>query len=417
MRISYYLKRASKAPDTETAIVMYVRFHDRLVKVPAGLSIARKHWNEEKQRAKRGYLHEAAVNFRLDQLAATITAEFVKLQGEGGRVDVETFRKRCRELLAPSPATMPARDFLQCLEDFIEGSKDRLRPASVKTYNTVKGHLTGFAEAYGLTITFERIDRLFLDRFIAYLLKVKQINNNSAQKVVTILGTFLRWAHEQGITGSTEYRRLTRKAVPIGGEKSDQVYLTAAELNALMELDLSGNQRLDRVRDLFVLQSHTGLRYGDLQGLGPEHIQEGSIRLVTGKNRKAVTIPLLPAARAVWEKYGGKLPKISNQKQNEYLKELGKAAGLDTPIVVVDYRGIERIEKVEPKHELIGTHTAKRSFVTVLRQRGVSIEAIMKATGNNRRTIEKYIVATQQDAVDEIRGAWGAEGASAEIGS
>jgi integrase len=163
------------------------------------------------------------------------------------------------------------------------------------------------------------------------------------------------------------------------------------------------------VRDLFVLQSHTGLRYGDLQGLGPEHIQEGSIRLVTGKNRKAITVPLLPAARAIWEKYEGKLPKISNQKQNEYLKELGKLAGIDSPVVVVDYRGIERIERVEPKHELIGTHTAKRSFVTVLRQRGVSIEAIMKATGNNRRTIEKYIVATQQDAVEEIRGAWRSE--------
>lgn len=405
MRLNFYLKRGTVAVDVETAVIAYVRFNCHRLRFATGISIAKKNWNADKQRAKRGYLHETPINSRLESLAATITAEFVRLQHESGRVDPEIFTQRCKELLSTTkPVT---RDLLQCFDDFIAGAKDRLRPASIKTYNTVRGHVKGFNDSYGLTVTFERIDRLFLERFIGYLLKVVQLNNSSAQKVVTILGTFLRWAHEQGLTESTEFRRFTRKAVPVGGEKSDQVYLTVSELDKLMNLDLSKRPHFDRVRDLFILQAHTGLRYGDIQQLGPEHIQEGNIRLVTGKNRKAIVIPFLPAARAIWQKYDGKLPRISNQKQNESLKDLGELAGLDTPVVVVDYRGIERIEKVEPKHKLIGTHTAKRSFVTVLRQRGVSVEAIMKATGNNRRTIERYIVATEHDAVSEIVAAWG----------
>lgn len=100
------------------------------------------------------------------------------------------------------------------------------------------------------------------------------------------------------------------------------------------------------------------------------------------------------------------MPSITNQKQNDYLKELCELAKIDTPVVLVDYRGAQRMEKTVPKYKVIGTHSAKRTFVTILRQRGVSVEAIMKITGNNRRTIETYIANTESDAVSEVERAW-----------
>jgi len=148
------------------------------------------------------------------------------------------------------------------------------------------------------------------------------------------------------------------------------------------------------------------MRYGDVQRLGPEHIQGDTIRIITEKNRKGVTIPFLPPARAIWKKYEGKLPKISNQKMNKYVKELCEVVSIDTEIVTVDYRGVERIEKTMPKFKLIGSHSAKRSFVTTMRQRGVSVETLMVITGNNRKTIEKYILHTEEDAVRELTEAW-----------
>ena len=54
----------------------------------------------------------------------------------------------------------------------------------------------------------------------------------------------------------------------------------------------------------------------------------------------------------------------------------------------------------------LGTHTAKRSFVTILRRLDVSVEAIMAITGNNRQTIEAYILLTEEDAASEVRQAW-----------
>jgi F420-0:gamma-glutamyl ligase-like protein len=134
-----------------------------------------------------------------------------------------------------------------------------------------------------------------------------------------------------------------------------------------------------------------------------------NIHLVTTKNRKSVTVPLLDEAMAVWRKYGGRLPRMSNQKQNEYLKELMKRAGINKEMVVVDFRGAERIEKVVQKCDLIGTHTAKRTYVSILRRRGISVETIMKITGNTRRTIERYILTDEEDVGREIKAAWNPE--------
>jgi integrase len=145
------------------------------------------------------------------------------------------------------------------------------------------------------------------------------------------------------------------------------------------------------------------MRFGDLQALRPEHIQGDEISFITGKNRKTVRIPVLPEARRILEKYNYDLPKISTQKQNDYLEEVMQAAKIDTLVIVVDFKGTQRIEQTVPKWELISTHSAKRTFVTILRKYNVSVEAIMRITGNCRSTIESYIVSTNDDALNEVR--------------
>ena len=57
------------------------------------------------------------------------------------------------------------------------------------------------------------------------------------------------------------------------------------------------------------------------------------------------------------------LPVISNQRMNQYLKELYNEVGIDEPITIVKYQANERIEKVKKKYELIGSHSARRTFI------------------------------------------------------
>jgi site-specific recombinase XerD len=363
-------------------------------------------WNFEKQRLKRGATYEAIINKRLDKLALRVATIFMDLVEARTPPTIELLRERLKEKeeAVSAPAPVEVRSLIDFYEQFIEETKGRLRNGTTQVHQTTLNHVREFAKKHAMNLTFERVDLLFFEKFVNYLIKSAGQNNVTAWKVVRTFRVFLRWAVEEGLHNNNEYVRFTQKRMP-KGEQSDKVYLTAQELERLATLDLTANSRLDRVRDLFLFQCNTGLRYGDVSSLKPHHIKGDVIQLVTGKNRKAVAIPFMPKARAIWEKYNGSLPQISNQKQNDYLKELCEVAGLDTPIVTVDYKGTERVEKVRPKYELIGTHTAKRSFVTILRQNGVSVEAIMKVTGNSRPTLERYILRTESDALQEIAAA------------
>lgn len=112
---------------------------------------------------------------------------------------------------------------------------------------------------------------------------------------------------------------------------------------------------LNRVRDLFVFGCYTGLSYVDMY-----NVDVGEDLLVRGARVKTwgdYYIKLLPQAKAVWDKYGGELPKYSNQKYNLYLKVLGLAAGIKKPLTA---------------------HMARHTFATQMLSKGVSIEILAK---------------------------------------
>jgi hypothetical protein len=85
-----------------------------------------------------------------------------------------------------------------------------------------------------------------------------------------------------------------------------------------------------------------------------------------------------------FEKYKDKpesLQIISNQKINEYLKELYELGGINHPIILTKYRGVERIEYTKPKYDFVSSHTARRTFVTLSLEKGMRPEIVMKLTG------------------------------------
>lgn len=402
-KVTFYLKEPNSNKDT----LVYAFFHYRnqVVKVSAGVQVHPKSWNHRKYRANPSAMHAGLINEHLANVAETLTGIYLRLLTEGVPATPDEIKKRYREQLNTIVSQPKPLDLFATYERFKDEMGGKLQPSTLKVHQTTMNHLKDFQKAYDIAVSFERIDRLFFEKLVSYLVRVANLNNGTAWKIVKAFRAFLRYAYEHGITANTEYQKFTQRMMP-KGEKSQEVYLTLEELQEVMNLDLSANPRLDRSRDLFLLQIHTGLRYSDVQKLREEHIQGDSIRLVTQKNRKAITIPLLPVAREILHKYGSSLPVLTLQKQNEYIKELMKEAKIETSIVTVNYRGAERIEKVTPKYKLMGTHTAKRTFVTLLRQRGVSIEAIMRVTGNTRRTIETYILNTESDVAREIEAAW-----------
>jgi integrase len=173
-------------------------------------------------------------------------------------------------------------------------------------------------------------------------------------------------------------------------------------------MDLSANPRLERTRDLFLIGAFTGMRFSDYSEIRPENIrpiEDGGktvtcIVKTTQKTGRKVFIPMTnPNLIAILERNGMKAPpKISNQKLNDYTKELCQIAGFDSPVEITEFRAGRQSSQVFKKYELVGTHTARRSFATNALKRGLPINEIMKFTGHTTMaSFLKYVKTTGEE--------------------
>ena len=92
--------------------------------------------------------------------------------------------------------------------------------------------------------------------------------------------------------------------------------------------------------------------------------------MATVKTSDSLIIELNDHRRAILEKYKDvefendkALPVITNQKMNDYLKELAELAEINEPVRQTYYKGNERIDEVTPKYALLGTHAGRRTFI------------------------------------------------------
>lgn len=402
MRISFYV-RTDTDQDRQAAIIATVCFDGKRLRLASGVSVLPKQWDRKRQKVKRGATGEATINRQVESFAALVLSAYNQLRNEGKEPTAELIKDRLRQ---QEQEDRPWPTVYAAYKEYIADSETRLRPATLAIHRTTKSHVEAFEKKMGIAVTWESLNLLFFQKFAEYLIRVAGMNNETLDKVIRTLRAFLRHAAEvKEIPMCEDFRKFTRKSLP-KGQKSRKVYLTTAELRKLQELELSGNDRLRRVRDLFLFLAHTGLRYNDAQQLRPEHRRGTRFELVTGKNRKVVHIPVHPVAGHIWQMYEGALPQISNQKFNDYLQELCRVAGFDEPTIVVEFKGSQRAEKTVPKYELIGAHTGKRSFITNSLLAGMSVQTLCEITGNDPVTIQTYIVPTSEDVEREALSIW-----------
>ncbi len=305
------------------------------------------------------------------------------------------------------------------IQDFIDNAPRRINPKTnkpvsykmIREYHASFGYLKEYADSIGKEIDFDDIDLEFYDDFKTFLenYRSKTIKKglalNTIGKKIQTLKIFLNEATARGINKNLKYQSTRFIAVT---EESENIYLTVDEIEEIYHLDLSDKPKLDRVRDLFMVGCWTGLRYSDWNKVKPENIEDGFIRLKQQKTGQPVVIPLHPTVRAILEKYEGNLPHpISNQKFNEYLKQVAKLAKFKEAITKQITRGGKTETVIRSKWEMITTHTARRSFATNMYKMGIPSITIMAITGHRTETaFLKYIKVTPQEHAERMRDIW-----------
>jgi integrase len=273
----------------------------------------------------------------------------------------------------------------------------KISPITIKGYNTTLNHLLHYQETTSSDIDFDLVDMVFYKKFTSYFHQ-QNYSTNTIAKHIKNLKVFMKEAYKRDLTSNSSFQNEDFRIIE---EESDQIYLNDNELEMIYNMPLSDHPRLERIRDLFIVASYTGLRFSDLKLIKPEHFinNETLLKIKTQKTDEIVVIPLHHTIKSILTKYEGKLPHvISNQKMNKHLKDMGRIAKINQTVSISITKGGLRVDKNYLKHELITVHTARRSFATNLYLAGVPTLTIMRITGHRtEKSFLKYIKVSPEE--------------------
>lgn len=351
-----------------------------------GYSIEPKHWNKAKQIVKASHPHADLYNDRiitplrreLETLALEIQAYPNPQEPSAGRMKLAYQKRNAKN------------DFWTKWDEFCAMKKASSKKKTDKPYAYLTPYLKRMEEKHG-ALTFDSFTLTFFEEFLG-LLKSDYPNPNTYGKRAQSLTTFLRHAHKDQWTTNDRYQffKTTRG-------KGKHISLTEDELSILERMELVPH--LERQRDIFLFQCRLGLRISDLKKLKPSDIQDGRLSFKAKKgeltNLNLLQIHVPKKALIIWEKYGGNLPFISEDKYRKYLKEACKQAGFTELVDTSKGR--------MPKWQAVSTHTARRTCATNLFRRGVHIVKIQHLLGHAKSsTTEEYIRASMEDFQDVL---------------
>jgi len=309
----------------------------------------------------------------------------------------------------PKQAESIPTNLINYIDFYIDYRQHEIKKISTKKINTVKHKLQRFTKERKKPLLIKDINESFKKEFENYL-KKEQYAQNTMQKDLSIIKTFCKHARLLGIETSPQldYLKLDR-------EKVDKVYLTFADLEKIENIDKDKlTESLDNAKDWLIITCYTGQRISDFMRFTDEQIRiEKGNHLIEFTQKKTglnMTVPLFPKVIEMLEKRNGKFPyRISDQKYNDYIKDVCKLAELNEPtkgsklLETKPKSGIFRkCSDVYPKHELVTSHIGRRSFATNF-YGNIPTTYLMNVTGHKTETMFlNYIGKSNKDLALEI---------------
>ena len=365
-----------------------------------GISLTNSQWDKKKQQVRQGYVINNItyniLNGTLEEYKNFIRDYFDGCAMRDSRPSLSELQERFNRRFKMSSEAQ-SDEFFYLFDKFIEEkSKERGWGKDMKdVYIRLKEKVHDFQP----NIKFSDLSVATMNKLLEYMSKT--MYNDALSKMLTYLKSFVKWAQGRKYAINEEFFTFNPK---LAKSKKEVRYLELEELYKICEMVLPIDSALDRVRDMFVFQCYTALRFSDLKQLKHENIHHDpandtySIDLLTEKDDDRINFPLSKRATSIYLKYkdrlysnGSLFPVISNQKYNKHLKELGKRAALKGEWIDYEYRLTEKIIVKTPKEDLV-THTARRTFIVTAINENVDPALIALVTSHSDlKSMKPYI--------------------------
>ena len=430
--------------DKEKDALLYVEFAlDRRYKLSLGESVKPEWWNSKMHRAivvESGEQKQAdtrnakRINKFLDKLeveltdffesfkdwrkvapniiCAPIQSQMVSLVKE--KIDKYHNKEKEEIVKKTKTPTQFFQEYIDSLEHKVNQrtgtliSKDSITNHKIvlKRFNAFLAH-TNYGDSFAI------FDKRFEEKLESFLLKEFNYAPHTICATNSVLKVWLKEAEREGLLQDTSYKNMKSKAPAV-----EHIYLSDEELQRIYDIqfteELYRKHKLERSRngieasrDLFIIASKTGLRFGDLSILNHStwDLEKRNLYINTHKTQKRVVIPLSDMVVEIYNKYQGELPIPRDKSHyNKHIQKCAMIAGIDEDIYKIDKKGGVLKQIAYKKWQLVTSHTARRSFATNMYLKCHDPFTVMAITGHTtEENFLRYICISKEEYAERAR--------------
>ncbi|MFV0162933.1 site-specific integrase [Empedobacter falsenii] len=385
---------------SETIIYLVIRWDGLQMKISTKQKVSPKFWNKERLKVKEvaSKTNHQLISIELieiEKVAYTMFKSFTETfkrkpntEELKNLIEQEYFQKN------PQFKKVEQKTILDYFDDYIETIKSTTAYTTVQKYKQAKDKFKDFQKDNKRIYNTEMIDLKFRNEYVEYLIETKKYAPTTVYRKMKFLRTVLYFIENLGIKVNPFLynSRFLTKDIEV-----DNIVLSESEIDEMENLNLSDNKRLEQVRDLFLVACYTGQRFSDLNKINQSNIIDDEyIAIRQQKTNEQLTLPLLKVVKTILVKYSYRLPKISNVKFNEYIKEVAQLC----ETLNKQYNG--GIKK--SRYQMFSSHTARRTFVTLNYGKEVDLDTLKLGTGHKQtKTLQTYIKMNDKQKADLLR--------------
>lgn len=375
-RVLFFVKRNAAKKNGNAPIIARITIDQIVAQFNTKLEINPINWSVSAGKAAGRSVEAVSINSMLDSIRCSVHQHYHSLLEMDGYVTAERVKNA---FLGKIERGKTLIEFFEMHnEQYLQKVKMNTTDKTYSRYELTKKRLIEFMKLkYSVSdMLIKEINVVFIDNFLLHIKNHYGCTHNTAMKFVQRFRTVVNFAKNTGLVTADPFGNYKVKF-----EQTDRDYLTMEEITAIYNKKFT-SKRLEQVRDLFIFSCYTALSYIDVCELTQENIRtsfDGNLWIMTKRHKTNVAsnIRLLEVPKAILEKYKDKLPNgmilpiISNQKVNDYLKEIATICNINKKLTF---------------------HVARHSCATsVLIANGVPIETVSKILGHtNIRTTQIY---------------------------
>ncbi|SIS84500.1 Site-specific recombinase XerD [Kaistella chaponensis] len=406
MNFTYKLKEPKSAKETLIYFRSYFLNENKNFIYSTGEKINPAEWdfdtrqpNDLNGRTKRAENHRS-IKKQLDRYSSFFTEIVNRYKNINEDLTLDILRQRFNEEFKKIQSK---DDFFRIYDEFIEEkendfSGNAISNSTLKRYKCNKTLLEDFEKKTKHKLSLGKFDEKTFNKFLKFCVENREHSANTVHRNIGLLKTFLLWAFNKKYSFNNSFVNFKKPPK----FRTDEIALNIEQVEEIYAHDFSKNKKFERVRDLFVFGCVTGMRFGNYSTISKNDVQGDFIRVIDLKSKsKNLSIPLNNISKSILEKYEYQLPNISNQKMNEYIKEVFKELKFIDEIKKTMKYGDQLVEINSEFYKRISSHTARRSFITIMKNKRVPDKVIMSYTGHTSLEVfNAYYRPSEDDKVN-----------------